>query len=275
MAGADFLIESARPGRMAELGLGWDELSRVQPGLVYVSITPFGQTGPKAHWRGTDLTQLAAGGFAYLSGDAAGPPTRVRSPQAHAQAGADAAVGALIAHAYRRRTGRGQHVDVSLQQSVTLANMFRSVDAAIGMPPARRVAGALQAGGVDVPIRHRTRDGWVTLGPARSSRPPGHFMKRLLAWVAEEGFCDPALARRGLGTPSVCGSGRASLPADAYDVVEREGSTASSPTKTNARADAGGRRAQAADRTRPRPRRDHRERAARERAATWWVVGRA
>ena len=53
-----------------------------------------------------------------------------------------------------------------MQESVTLATMFRILDDAIGMAPAQRVAGGLQAGGVLVPIRHRARDGWVTLGPA-------------------------------------------------------------------------------------------------------------
>jgi crotonobetainyl-CoA:carnitine CoA-transferase CaiB-like acyl-CoA transferase len=168
ISGADFLIESERPGRMAELGLDYPQLSRVQPGLVYVSITPFGRDGPKAQWAATDLTLMAAGGFAYLSGDADGAPLRVCGPQAHAQAGADAAVGALIAHAESRRTGLGQHVDVSMQESVTLATMFRILDAAVEMAPAQRVAGGIQAGGVLVPIRHRARDGWVTLGPCAS-----------------------------------------------------------------------------------------------------------
>jgi crotonobetainyl-CoA:carnitine CoA-transferase CaiB-like acyl-CoA transferase len=76
VSGSDFLIESQRPGRMAELGLGYEHLNRIQPGLIYVSITPFGQDGPKAQWTATDLTLMAAGGLAYLSGDADGPPTR-------------------------------------------------------------------------------------------------------------------------------------------------------------------------------------------------------
>jgi crotonobetainyl-CoA:carnitine CoA-transferase CaiB-like acyl-CoA transferase len=220
VAGADFLIESERPGRMAELGLDYDALSRLQPGLVYVSITPFGQTGPKAQWLGCDLTQVAASGFAYLSGDSDDAPTRVRVPQAHAHAGADAAIGALIAHAERVRTGRGQHVDVSAQQSLTLANMYRTLDAAVGMAPAQRIAGGLQAGGVLLPNRHRTRDGWVKLGPAVVPST-GHFMKRLLAWVAEEGHCDPALAEEDWGSFGLrVGSGR--LPADAYDPVKRD-----------------------------------------------------
>jgi crotonobetainyl-CoA:carnitine CoA-transferase CaiB-like acyl-CoA transferase len=219
VSGADFLIESERPGRMAELGLDYEHLSLVQPGLVYVSITPFGQDGPKAQWVATDLTLVAAGGFAYLSGDADGPPLRVRVPQAHAQAGADAAVGALIAHAERRRSGRGQHVDVSMQESVTLATMFRILDEPVGMAPAERVAGSLQAGGVLVPIRHRVRDGWVTLGPSVLPST-GHFMKRLLEWVAEEGFCDPALAQEDWGSFGLR-LGARRLPEDAYEPVAR------------------------------------------------------
>jgi len=219
VAGADFLIESARPGHLAELGLSYEDLARLRPSLVYVSISPFGQTGPKAQWRGSDLTQVAAAGFAYLSGDKGDPPTRICVPQAHAHAGADAAIGALIAHLDRQRTGRGQHVDVSAQQSVTLSNMFRTLDEAIGMAPAERVGSGIQAGGVVIPLRHRTRDGWVTLGPAVMPST-GHFMQRLLAWVAEEGFCDAELAREDWGAFGIrLGAGK--LPRDAYDPVVR------------------------------------------------------
>jgi len=219
VAGADFLIESERPGRMRELGLDHDSLACVQPGIISVSITAFGQTGPKACWAASDLTQVAASGFAYLTGDADGPPTRVCAPQAHAHAGVDAAVGALIAHFERKRTGRGQHVDVSQQQSLTLSNMFRTLDAAIGMAPAQRVAGGLQAGGVLLPTRHRTRDGWVVLGPSVIPST-GHFMTRLLEWVAEAGFCDPALAHEEWGKFAIrVGSGK--LPPDSYDPTRR------------------------------------------------------
>jgi len=62
--GADFLVESRGEQAMSTLGLGYEELAARNPALVYVSITPFGQEGPKAHWAATDLTLLAAGGFA-------------------------------------------------------------------------------------------------------------------------------------------------------------------------------------------------------------------
>ena len=187
VAGADFFIESARPGRMAELGLGYDDLAALQPGLVYVSITPFGQTGPKSQWVGTDLTHGAAGGAVFLSGEQDMPPVRVCVPQAHAHASTDAAVGALIAHFGRKRSGVGQHVDVSAQQSVTLATMFRALDAPLEEASARRVSGGGWVGGVFLKNRFELADGgWVTLGPAILPST-GHFMRRLLDWVADEG----------------------------------------------------------------------------------------
>jgi len=190
-AGADFFIESETPGRLADLGLGYEDLAALNPGLVYVSISPFGQQGPKARWQATDLTVMAASGCAYLSGDADRPPIRVRVPQAHAHAGADAAVAALIAHAERRQSGRGQHVDISAQQSATLATMFRILDAPLEQSPAQRVSGGVQVGKAFIRTRYPLSDGWVVLGPG-FLQSTGHFMKRLLGWAAELGFGDPA-----------------------------------------------------------------------------------
>lgn len=186
-AGADFFVESEPPGRLAALGLGYRDLAQLNPSLVVVSITPFGQTGPKAHWAASDLTLMAASGCAYLSGDADRPPVRCRVPQAHAHAGADAAVGALIAHFARRRTGRGQHVDVSAQQSATLGTQFRILDAPLEQTPARRVSGGVRVGRAFLPSRYRLVDGWAILGPGYLPST-GHFMKRLLGWALEEGL---------------------------------------------------------------------------------------
>ncbi|MBW2397426.1 MAG: CoA transferase [Deltaproteobacteria bacterium] len=181
---ADFFVESERPGRLASLGLGYEDLAALNPGLIYVSISPFGQTGPKAGHASTDLTAMASGGALFLSGERDTRPVRVQSPQAYAHAGADAAVGALIAHFARKQTGRGQHVDVSAQQSVTLATMFRSLDAPLQEAPARRISGGAVAGGVLLRTRYEAADGWVTLGPVFLPST-GHFMTRLLAWIGE------------------------------------------------------------------------------------------
>jgi crotonobetainyl-CoA:carnitine CoA-transferase CaiB-like acyl-CoA transferase len=187
IAGADFFIDSETPGRLAELGLGHDDLAALNPGLVHVSITPFGQDGPKAGWAATDLTVMAASACAYLSGDADRPPVRCRVPQAHAHAGADAAVGALIAHFERRRSGRGQHVDVSAQQSATLGTMFRSLDVPLEQAPAVRMSGGVQVGRAFLKSRYPLLDGWAILGPGFLPST-GHFMDRLLVWALEEGF---------------------------------------------------------------------------------------
>jgi crotonobetainyl-CoA:carnitine CoA-transferase CaiB-like acyl-CoA transferase len=217
-AGADFFIESETPGRLASLGLGYADLAARNPGLVYVSISPFGQQGPKAHWAATDLTVMAASGHAWLSGDKDRPPVRVRVPQAHAHAAADAAVGALIAHAERRRSGRGQHVDVSAQQSATLATMFRSLDAPLEQTPAQRISGGVQVGPAFLKSRYPLVDGWVVLGPGFLPST-GHFMRRLLTWALEKDFGERALLDEdwgSFGIRMILGQ----LPPDAYEPVD-------------------------------------------------------
>ena len=78
---ADIVIESATPGYMASLGFAHEALSQRNPALISVSITPFGQEGPKALWPASDLTVLAAGGPLWLTGDHDRAPTHVRIPR--------------------------------------------------------------------------------------------------------------------------------------------------------------------------------------------------
>jgi benzylsuccinate CoA-transferase BbsE subunit len=115
---ADFLLESFPPGQLDRLGLGWEALSARNPRLVMASITPYGQEGPLARVPASDLELMAASGALWLAGDPDRPPVRISLPQAACWAGAHAAAGALIAHHFRERTGRGQHVDVSAQASL-------------------------------------------------------------------------------------------------------------------------------------------------------------
>src|SRR5262245_5619486 len=77
----DFVIESDAPGVQAARGLGYADLAALNPKLVYVSITPFGQDGPKAGWNDSDLVVMAAGGPLLLTGDDDRPPLRVSAPQ--------------------------------------------------------------------------------------------------------------------------------------------------------------------------------------------------
>jgi benzylsuccinate CoA-transferase BbsE subunit len=86
VAGTHFLIASDTPGALAAYGLGYDNLATLNPALVYVSITPFGQDGPKAHYADSDLIILAAGGPLVLTGNDDCPPVRGSVPQAYLHA---------------------------------------------------------------------------------------------------------------------------------------------------------------------------------------------
>ncbi len=124
-AAADVIVETERPGRLAELGLDYADLSAVNPALVQVSITPFGRTGPRAHWLGSDLVAAAMGGMMALTG-LADRPLNVWGRQAYNYAGFVAATSGVAAALSARSTGRGAHVDLSIHETVTgsIENLF-------------------------------------------------------------------------------------------------------------------------------------------------------
>ena len=117
-ATSDFILESSTPGTMRDLGLGYEQMSALNPGIIYTSITPFGQSGPYARYKTTDMALWAMGGALYVCGDGDRPPARVSVPQAEHQGGAQGAAGSLIALFARHATGEGQHVDISIQAAV-------------------------------------------------------------------------------------------------------------------------------------------------------------
>lgn len=188
---SDVLIESAKPGRMAALGLGYEALAREHPGLVYVSISAFGQDGPKAGYEATDITVSAAAGPMAFTGDEDRPPLRFGVPQAFLHAGAEAAGAALIALRERARSGLGQHVDVSAQQAFAQATQSTILAAAIGEQESRRIRGGATLGPFFLPLVWAAKDGFVSLtfffGTAI-----GPFSQRLMEWIHDEGGCDEA-----------------------------------------------------------------------------------
>jgi crotonobetainyl-CoA:carnitine CoA-transferase CaiB-like acyl-CoA transferase len=188
---ADFLIESDNPGQLARHHLGFDDLAKINPALIYVSITPFGQDGPKASYADSDLIIMAAGGPLILAGDADRPPVRLGVPQAYLHASADAAVAALAAHHERMRSGLGQHIDVAAQQSVALATQAYILAAPLGSPEARRISGGVKFGGFDLPLVFPAKDGYIALGFLFGSAL-GVFTAKLMRFICEQGFCDEA-----------------------------------------------------------------------------------
>jgi crotonobetainyl-CoA:carnitine CoA-transferase CaiB-like acyl-CoA transferase len=114
---SDFVIESFAPGDLDALGLGYSELRRIRKDVILTSITPFGQKGPYSRYQASDLVVMGMAGELFMTGDSDRRPVNISTPQACLHAGADAAVGSMLAHYHRRKTGEGQHVDVSMQQS--------------------------------------------------------------------------------------------------------------------------------------------------------------
>lgn len=122
---ADFVIESFEPGYMASLGLGYEDLERINPRIIMTSITPFGQTGPYAHYKMADIVGVSLGGMSRIYGEL-DRPLRISAPQFYFQGGLHGALGSAVAHYYREMMGEGQHVDVSCQQAVVDSLMIAS-----------------------------------------------------------------------------------------------------------------------------------------------------
>lgn len=115
-AEVDVIIESFRPGRMAEWGIGFDVLSAQNPGLVLTSVSGFGQTGPNRELPGFGTVAETGSGFAFINGWPDTPPTSPPFGFADSIAGIAAAMGTAMALYRRERTGTGDHVDIALYE---------------------------------------------------------------------------------------------------------------------------------------------------------------
>jgi benzylsuccinate CoA-transferase BbsE subunit len=190
---ADFVIESFAPGYMGKLGLGYSALERLNPRVVMISITPFGQTGPYKDYKAPDIVAWAMGGQMYVSGGADGPPVRIsHHSQAYLHAAAEAAVGAMVALSYRQLTGQGQHVDVSIQECVTrVSHQATTILWDTNKVIPRRGEG-MSAGGTHRTEMWRCKDGyviwlyWFGPGAKRYSLP-------FVEWMDSEGMADDFL----------------------------------------------------------------------------------
>jgi crotonobetainyl-CoA:carnitine CoA-transferase CaiB-like acyl-CoA transferase len=195
---ADFLIESFKPGYLGSLGLGYDELAKINPGLIYVSISPFGQTGPYRDYEATDLTGMALSGFMHLTGDEDRPPVRVTVPQFWTLGAATGVAGAMLAHHQRLASGRGQYVDVSCQQAAarTLSHAPQYWD--MNQVNLRRRGPFRPVGERAMRVNWVCADGYVNfIQPG--GVVGGRNMAALCAWMEEEGFGSAELSATDFG----------------------------------------------------------------------------
>ncbi|MBX9897917.1 MAG: CoA transferase [Qipengyuania sp.] len=172
-AEADVAIENFKTGALARFGLDHASLSAANPGLVYCSITGFGQTGPRAREAGYDFVIQAMSGFMALTGEPGGQPMKMGVSASDLACGLYSVIGIQAALAMRARTGRGQHVDMSLLDcSVGLLASQAMHYLVTGANPPRMGNGHAQVSAYGV---FPTADGEVVLAPAND----GLFRKLL------------------------------------------------------------------------------------------------
>ncbi len=197
--GADILIESSTPGEMAEKDLGPENLLEINPMLLYVSVTPFGQTGPYARHPATDLTLAAAGGILNLQGDGDRVPIPVGVPETALLGAVQAAADVLMALYHRNRTGRGQHLDTSIQTAVLWSLLFVTDYAAVGQDPpgfddsrAERTGTQNVIPGLPLPVVEPCKDGFVVMTLVLGAQGAYGF-DAAMKWIGEQGGLDPDL----------------------------------------------------------------------------------
>lgn len=186
---ADAVIESADVGAMDALGIGFEAVSEINPGLIYVAITPFGSSGPKAEWAATDLTVAASAGPMIQSGDRDRPPLRVDLPQTALHAGAEAAVSVLMALHERKRSGLGQFVDVSAQAAFAQATQSGIIASPNNAGQFERSAVGAALGPLEIRLFWPCKDGHVAI-TFLFGAAIGPFTDRLMQYALEEGYCD-------------------------------------------------------------------------------------
>ena len=157
---ADVVVESFQPGYLDSFGLGYQHLGEELPGLIYASITPFGQTGPYRDYRASDLVGFAMGGYMYVTGWPETPPNKLWGMQAYQTASNRAYIGILIAIFHRLATGQGQYVDVSMQEAV--ATTTEHVNTAYNYTGENAVRCGFRHGGQFV-ATWRCQDGYVSI----------------------------------------------------------------------------------------------------------------
>jgi crotonobetainyl-CoA:carnitine CoA-transferase CaiB-like acyl-CoA transferase len=186
---ADFVIESSEPGCMERMELSYPTLEKINPRIIMTSITPFGQTGPKANYKACDLTSWAAGGELFVSGDADRPPVWISFPQASFQGGLHAAAQTMIANWHRELSEEGQHVDVSIQECIL--NLVEAITPHWDISRnvlTRNGGGYITPKGAIINTGFPCKDGFVSLYLQGGDTAMLDSDKILQSWILEEGM---------------------------------------------------------------------------------------
>ena len=190
---ADVIVESFPPGYMDELGLGYLEMEKINPGIVMTSITPFGQTGPNKDYKASDLICWAMGGLLFQTGEPERPPVHTSHlPLAYLLGGMDGAWATVVALYWRGVSGEGQQVDVSIQQSVTKTSYLpHEFWEATGVE-SPRASTFYRVANSDVQLKSvwSAKDGYIAFLIFGGHWGATHDNPPMVRWMDEEGMAD-------------------------------------------------------------------------------------
>ncbi|MGH6624297.1 MAG: CaiB/BaiF CoA transferase family protein [Burkholderiaceae bacterium] len=164
---ADVLTENYRKGTLEKLGLGYDVLSAVNPGLIYSAVSGYGRSGPYADKAGFDLIAQGFSGLMSITGEPGGPPAKTGNSIADINAGILAVVGILAAYAHKQKTGRGQVVETSLMEAALQQTYWHAaIQFATGESPGPTGSAHI----LTAPYQaFRASDGWINIGGANQA----------------------------------------------------------------------------------------------------------
>lgn len=182
---ADIFIENFSPGVVDRLGIGYEEIKKVNPEIIYGSISGFGQTGPYRNKPAYDVVCQAMGGFMDLTGEKGGKPYKLGPSIVDASAGIHMAFAIMSAVYYRNKTGKGQFVDVGMMDTAfsTLEN-FVVTKTLTGEAPTRNGNANLGSAPFNT---FKTKDGYVAIAVANDNL----FKKLTTAMNREDLFAEP------------------------------------------------------------------------------------
>ncbi|MCI0439257.1 MAG: CoA transferase [Chloroflexi bacterium] len=164
---ADVTVQNSRPGAMERIGLGYEDVRRFNPGIIYCTVSGFGTTGPYSHKAGFDLVAQGMSGLMSVNGFPDMPPAKVGVPMADLNTGLYSAFGILTAYINRLRTGEGQLIDASLLDSAISYTVYESstyfATGQVATPKgsAHQMLAPYQA--------FATRDGYINIGAANQA----------------------------------------------------------------------------------------------------------
>jgi len=164
---ADVLTENYRRGTLEKLGLGYEVLANVNPGLIYCAVSGYGRDGPYGDKAGFDLIAQGFAGLMSITGEPGGPPAKTGNSVADINGGILAVTGILAAYAHKLRTGQGQVVDTSLMEAALQQTYWHaSVYFATGESPGPTGSAHI----LTAPYQaFRAKDGWLNIGGANQS----------------------------------------------------------------------------------------------------------